>query len=167
MYQFIHWAEEMEYKQVNGYLRPIHKKKTSKQQKFDLGDLKKQFCAINPRSKIIQMETQYKWIEFQNAQAEICLIVNNKIKDQPNKCTFKQLRIKKKEELNDSLMEESKEQSIKEEYLSGEIDEYAPPYKEDLYSYLNFVYSSYDSPCIHIFQQLTNYYIKKKLIIHV
>ncbi|CAD8082045.1 unnamed protein product [Paramecium primaurelia] len=162
MNQFMHWAEEMGYKQVDGYLRAIHKKKTSKQQKFELGDLKKLFGAINPRTKIIQMETQSKWIEFLGSQAEICVLVNNKIKDQSTKQMYIQaienlkaelkkeqpydkfLSLPKKEESNDSLLEESKEYSIKEEYSSGEIDEYAPTYKEDPYSYLSCAYSNYE-----------------------
>ncbi|CAD8127837.1 unnamed protein product [Paramecium sonneborni] len=162
MNQFMHWAEEMGYKQVDGYLRAIHKKKTSKQQKFELGDLKKLFGCINPRTKIIQIETQYKWIEFLSFQAEICVVVNNKIKDQSTKQMYIQaienlkdelkkeqpydkfLSLPKKEKSNDSLIDESKELSIKEEYSSDEIDEQAPTYKEDPYSYLSCAYSSYD-----------------------
>ncbi|CAD8127905.1 unnamed protein product [Paramecium sonneborni] len=159
MNQFMHWAEEMGYKQVDGYLRGIHKKKTSKQQKFELGDLKKLFGVINPRTKKIQMETQHKWIEFLSVKAEICVLVNNKIKDQETKQMYIQaienlkdelkkeqpydkfLSLCKKEESNNSLFEESKEISIKEEYSSGE---YAPTYKNNPYHYLSYAYNNYD-----------------------
>lgn len=99
MNQFMHWAEDMGYKQVDGYLRTIHRKKTSKQQKFELGDLKKLFGQINPRTKLIQTETQYKWIEFLKDQAEISVLLNNKIKDQETKQLYVDAIKSLKEEL--------------------------------------------------------------------
>lgn len=95
----MHWAEDMGYKQVDGYLRTIHRKKTSKQQKFELGDLKKLFGQINPRTKLIQTETQYKWIEFLKDQAEISVLLNNKIKDQETKQLYVDAIKSLKEEL--------------------------------------------------------------------
>ncbi|CAD8162434.1 unnamed protein product [Paramecium pentaurelia] len=162
MNQFMHWSEEMGYKQVDGYLRAIHKKKTSKQQKFELGDLKKLFGVINPRTKIIQIETQNKWIDFLSTQADICVLLNNKIKDQSTKQLYIQaiqnlkdelkkelpydkfLSIPKKEESVESILEESKEQIINEEFSSGEVDEYSPTDKVDPYSYLSCAYSNFD-----------------------
>ncbi|CAD8182532.1 unnamed protein product [Paramecium octaurelia] len=162
MNQFMHWAEEMGYKQVDGYLRAIHKKKTSKQQKFELGDLKKLFGAINPRTKIIQMETQNKWIDFLSTQADICVLLNNKIKDQSTKQLYIQaiqnlkaelkkevpydkfLSVPKKEESIDSPEEESQEQILNEIFASEEVEEYAPTNKEDPYSYLSCAYSKFD-----------------------
>ncbi|CAD8126453.1 unnamed protein product [Paramecium sonneborni] len=157
MNQFMHWAEEMGYKQVDSYLRAIHKKKTSKQQKFELGDLKKLFGAINPRTKIIQLETQHKWIEFLGTQAEICVLINNKIKDQTTKQMYIQAIEQLKEQLHkewpydkflslskkDELKEDSI-QSVKEEYSSCEVptDEYAPIYYQDPYSYLSCAYNN-------------------------
>ncbi|KAM3133707.1 hypothetical protein pb186bvf_014116 [Paramecium bursaria] len=99
MNQFMHWASQMGYKQVDGYLKTIHKKKTSKQQKFELGDLKKLFGNINPRTKHIQLETQLKWKEFLFTQAEICVLINNKIKDQETKTFYVQAIKHLKEEL--------------------------------------------------------------------
>lgn len=46
------------------------------------------------------METQNKWIEFLGTQAEICVLVNNKIKDQNTKQMYIQAIEQLKEELH-------------------------------------------------------------------
>ncbi|CAD8187937.1 unnamed protein product [Paramecium pentaurelia] len=80
--QFMHWSKQMNYKQVECYLKVIHNRKTSKQQKWELGDLQKIFGPINSRTKCIQTETQQRWKEFLYSQAEIAVVNNTKIKDQ-------------------------------------------------------------------------------------
>ncbi|CAD8114317.1 unnamed protein product [Paramecium sonneborni] len=83
--QFMHWSKQMDYKQVECYLKVIHNRKTSKQQKWELGDLQKIFGPINSRTRCIQIETQQKWKEFLDSHAEISVILNSKIKDQLTK----------------------------------------------------------------------------------
>ncbi|CAD8099373.1 unnamed protein product [Paramecium primaurelia] len=83
--QFMHWAKQMDYKKVECYLKVIHNRKTSKQQKWELGDLQKIFGPINSRTRCIQIETQQRWKEFLDQQAEMTVIMNNKIKDQQTK----------------------------------------------------------------------------------
>ncbi|CAK58874.1 unnamed protein product (macronuclear) [Paramecium tetraurelia] len=98
--QFKHWAKQMDYKKVECYLKVIQSRKTSKQQKWELGDLQKVFGPINPRTKCIQIETQQRWKEFLDQQAETTVIMNNKIKDQQTKGKYIDAILQLKQELS-------------------------------------------------------------------